>query len=175
MESKVLLAKYYCLILIILFPLSILVNGCSRDYTEDLSGDYFYRDEGKDVKDILCHLPNHKEIYSKVIGYDYNKDFIVAAQNPIYNEYRTTIGFNLRDNLKKFPSNSGEEIVESEKEADSILNHNPFYLSVFAHKLNYWIIYNKTQELYGPFTKSEYEYKRKQLRVPEDIQIEYHE
>jgi hypothetical protein len=31
-----------------------LVQGCNMsDYTEDLSGGYFYRDEGPDTKDIL--------------------------------------------------------------------------------------------------------------------------
>jgi hypothetical protein len=162
-------------LVIIFFSLSFLINGCinNSDYSEDLSGHYFYRDEGGHVKDILCHLPNHKEIYSEVIGYSYNKDFIVAVQKPVYEEYRTIIGFNLRSDLKRYPTNSKEEAMQSEKEADSILKHNPFYLAVFKNKLNYWIISNAKQELYGPFTKSEYESKRKELMVPESVQIEY--
>jgi hypothetical protein len=47
---------------------------------EELSGDYFYTDEGGNAKFIICHLPNRKGIYSTVIEYDYNKDFIIALE-----------------------------------------------------------------------------------------------
>lgn len=155
--------------------LSVFFGGCfvNSDDAEELSGNYFYRDEGTHVKDILCHLPGRKEIYSEVIGFDHNNDFIVVAQKPVYQEYRTAIGFNLRNDLKKYPTNSGEEIIRSEEEADSILKKDDFFRSVFAHDINYWIIDNKTDQVYGPFTKTEFEEKRKVLNVPGTLQIKY--
>ena len=151
------------------------MNACipnSDDY-HDLSGDYFYRDEGAHVKQIICHLPNHGEIYSEVIGYNYDSDFIIVAQNPIYSDYRQMIGSNLRDNLKKYPNNDVADIAKSEKVADSILKHNSYYLSIFKNKINYWVISNKANKLYGPFTENEYKIKRRELDVPESLQIEY--
>lgn len=151
--------------------MSFFLHGCSSDNTEELIGGYFYRDEGVNTKDILCHLSNRKGIYSKVTAYDYNADFIVAVQQPTYEEYKTMVGFNLRDNLKKYPTNSSEESVQSEKEADSILKHDPYYKSIFAHKINYWIIVNKSEEVLGPLAKVEYQSKRTDLNIPENIEV----
>jgi hypothetical protein len=158
-----------------IFLVFCLFNGCipNNDSSEDLSGDYFYRNEGSHVKDILSHLPNHREIYSEVLGYDYNSDFIVVAQHPIYSEYKTMIGFNLRSDLKRYPTESKEEIIESENRADSILQHDPFYRSIFEHEINYWIISTEAHRLYGPFTKEGCKKKRDDLRVPENLQIDY--
>jgi len=94
----------FCLITLLVITT---VSACipnSDDY-HDLSGDYFYRNEGVHVKQIICHLPNRGEIYSEVIGYNYDLNFIIVAQKPIYSDYRQMIGFNLRDNLKKYPKN----------------------------------------------------------------------
>jgi hypothetical protein len=61
--------------------LVICLYSCSvSDDMEELSGDYFYTDEGGNAKFIICHLPNRKGIYSTVIEYDYNKDFIIALE-----------------------------------------------------------------------------------------------
>src|SRR5688572_16695642 len=89
--------------------------GCipNSDNTEELSGNYFYRDEGSNVKDILCHSPNQQEIYSKVLDYAYDSDFIVIVQQPIYDEYKAMIGFNLRDTLPKYSKNLEEDIDKS--------------------------------------------------------------
>ena len=81
------------------------------------------------------------------------------------------IGFDLRDDLKKYPTNSLEEQIQSEKEADSILKYNPYYKLIFAHKINYWIIVNKNNEVLGPFTQAEYKSKRKELNIPENIEV----
>lgn len=146
-----------------------LYSCSSSDNTEELSGNYFYTDEGGNAKDILCHLPNRKGIYAQVLAYDYNADFIIAVQQPNYKEYKTMIGFNLRDDLKKYPINSSNERIQSEKEADSILKHDPYYKLIFAHKINYWIIVNKSKEVLGPLTQVEYQSKRKELNIPENI------
>lgn len=152
----------------------MLFSSCipNSDSSKDLSGGYFYRDEGVHVKDILSRTSNRKEIYSEVIAYDFNSNFIVVKQKPIYEEYRTMIVFDLRSNLKKYPTNSKEEIIESEKNADSILKYDPYYKSIFKHKINYWIIVNNNKKVLGPFTKEEYKSTRKELNIPENIEVE---
>jgi len=166
------LKKIYLELSTLLGCLTLLV-GCipNNDGSEELSGQYFYRNEGRDVKDILCHNPNHQEIYSKVLDYAYNSDFIVAVQEPIYNEYKVMIGFNLRNTLSKYSKNLKDDVDKSEKEADSILVNDHFYQSIFKHEINYWIISNKTQLVFGPLTKEEYEKKREELMIPQSLQI----
>ena len=50
------------------------------------------REEGADVKDILCEKSNGKEIPASVIAYDFDKDFIIAKQktklpqDPLYDK-----------------------------------------------------------------------------------------
>ncbi|AMM50665.1 hypothetical protein TH61_05020 [Rufibacter sp. DG15C] len=76
---KILKWSFYILQVQICFMLSACAGG---DYSSELSGDYFYRAEGGDINEILPHLPNRKEIPANVLSYDYNSDFIIAAQKP---------------------------------------------------------------------------------------------
>lgn len=165
--------KQYVYLFKIIAVFLICFSSCiqNSDSSEDLSGHYFYRNEGTHVKDILSHIPNRKEIYSEVVGYDFNSDFIVAEQKPVYDEYKTMIGFNLRENLKKYPTNSKEDVIQSETEADSILKYDPCYKLIFAHKINYWIIVNKDKKVLGPLTNEEYKTKRKELDIPKNIEV----
>lgn len=64
----------YCLILII--------QGCTSDYSKYLGKGYFYRDEGGEIKDILCERPNGKEIPATVLDYAYNNKYIIVKQKP---------------------------------------------------------------------------------------------
>jgi hypothetical protein len=155
-------------LLVCLFICSCSTGG---DYSEEISGGYFYRSEGADTKDILSHLPNGNNIYSKVVSYDYNSNFIIAAQQPIYNEYRSMIGFELRNDLSKYPSNSETDMIKSEVIADSILKNDPFYRKVFSRTTNYWIIDHTRNLFLGPLSFEEYEKKRKDLGVPDDLQL----
>jgi len=91
-----------------------------------------------------------------VVDYDYDKDFIIVLQQPNYEAFRISIAFDLRDDLKKYPTNSYDEITQSEKVADSLIKNNPYYIKIFSHKNNYWIIEHSNKKVYGPFTKEEY-------------------
>ena len=149
-------------------------NSCSSDYATELSGNYFYSEEGGEIKQILNHKNNSnykKDIYGKVIDYDFNYNYILVLQEPNYNDYITMIGFYLRVNLKKYPTNSYEETVQSEKEADSILTNDEYYKKVFKNKINYWIINNKIDSIFGPYSKQEYYIIRKKLGVPESLYL----
>lgn len=61
-----------------------LIQGCNigADSVEKLSGGYFYRNEGGDIKDIYCERPDGGEIPATVIDFAYDRRFIVAKQKP---------------------------------------------------------------------------------------------
>lgn len=145
--------------------------GSTSDDYRELSGGYFYRGEGGEKEQIISHSPNRKEIYGKIISYDYNSDFIIALQEPNYEDYKDMIGFNLQDDLKKYPVNSVEERMQSEKRADSILRNNEYYKKIFASKINYWIISHTMDSVIGPLNKEEFLQKKKELNVPSNLEI----
>lgn len=149
---------------------SCIVNS---DSSRELSGGYFFRDEGEHNKDILCHLPGRPEIYAEVIGYGFDSEFIVAAQKPNYDAYKTMIGFILREDTTKYPGNTADQVIESENVADSILKNNRYYQLIFDNKINYWIITHKDKKMFGPFTIREYKARRKELNIPEKLNIVY--
>ena len=65
-----------------IFSVALILQCCTSDYTENLGGGYFFRNEGGDIKDILCKKPKGGEIPSTVIAFDYDKNFIIAKQRP---------------------------------------------------------------------------------------------
>lgn len=68
--------------------------------------------------------------------------------------------------------NSSQDIQISWAIADSLIKNDPFYKKIFANEVNYWIIYNPKDTLIGPLTKEEYKVKRKELKIPDDLQLE---
>jgi len=153
--------------------LSCVMISCQSDYNQDLSGNYFYRDEGEDVKQIISHTSsklNH-QIFSKVICYDYNNDFIIAMQNPLKEDHIDMVAFYLRDNFDKFPNNSKVQQIKSEKIADSLLKYDFYYRKIFSNNVNYWIIKVSNDSIYGPLNKNEYYYFRGVLGVPKSLKL----
>ena len=153
------------------FILFTTLLSCNNDSYKELSGNYFYKDEGEICKQIISHLPNKKEIYSTVTSYDYNSDFIIARQLPNYDDYKTMIAFELRSDLKKYPTNSINDFLKSEKLADSILKNNNFYNSIFINPENYWIIEIKKNKLHGPLTKSEFINASLKLKISSKLKL----
>jgi hypothetical protein len=157
--------------LLVLF-IEISIFGCNySDEHIKLSGDYFYREEGKHAKDIISSRPNNRSIFAEIIAYDYDSDFIIAIQYPNYEEYKTQIAFELRRDVNKYPTNSNEERLQSEIIADSILKNDSYYRSIFNRKVNYWIISHERNQLYGPLSKKEFSIKRIELEVPENLKL----
>ncbi len=65
------------------FLIVFLINSCNfSDSTESLGDEYFYRNEGEFLKDILCEKANGGEIPATVRSYDFNDEFIIAKQIP---------------------------------------------------------------------------------------------
>ncbi len=145
------LALHYCL-----------SQSCNPGaYVDKLSGNYFYENRGPHTRNLICNRPDRQDIYANIIGYNYTKDFIIAIQEPDFEGYKVAIAFNLRDDLKKYPENSDEDRIQSEKIADSILKHDPYYQRIVVNKVNYWIITHKNKKVYGPLTKEEFLKKTK--------------
>lgn len=64
------------------FCIALILQCCTSDYTENLGREYFFRNEGGDLKDILSKEQKGGEIPSTVIAFDYDKNFIIAKQRP---------------------------------------------------------------------------------------------
>jgi hypothetical protein len=144
----------------------LLLSSCGAGFnssSEELSGDYYFRESGN-LNSIRSHNDLHSAIYSRIIAYDHNSDFIIAAQKPNLEHHRGLIASEL---------NTGhEDFSVLEKSADSILKHDPYYLKIFSSKINFWIIVSKSHELIGPLTKDEYQAKRKELNIPDDLELD---
>jgi hypothetical protein len=163
--------KYSLICFKLIFVLLLLQSCVVGDSNEELSGDYFYRDNGINSKEIISHLPNRKNIYSNVISYSYNKDFILVAQKPNLDGYRNSISFELRDDIKKYPLNSSEDIQKTLKISDSLISNNIFYKNIFSRSINFWIIANKSNQFFGPMSLENYIEKRRSLNIPEKLTI----
>jgi hypothetical protein len=66
-----------------IFFIALTLHSCNfSDSTENLGDDYFYRNEGETVKDIICKKANGGEIPATVTHFDFNDKFIIAKQIP---------------------------------------------------------------------------------------------
>lgn len=134
---------------------------------------------------IAKQKPNRRH-YVPTLGLDLYtryKSYMHYIQNPMilkeegYRELRGKIEWD-SINYKTFFSrgasdkNSSKDIQISWSIADSLINNDPYYKKIFANEINYWIIYNPKDTLIGPLTKEEYIVKRKELKIPEDLQLE---
>lgn len=145
----------------------LLLSSCGAGVNssfEELSGGYYFRESGSNLNYIASHTDLRSAIYSKIIAFENNSDFIIAAQRPNLKYHRTLIASH------RYAGPGDVEV--SEKSADSILTHDPYYLKIFSAKLNYWIIVSRTHELIGPLTKGEYMAKRKELNIPEGLELD---
>lgn len=68
--------------LLILGLLAMVFHNCTSDFTKNLGGGYFFRNEGGEIKDILCQRPDGGQIPSTVLSYAYDRKFIIAKQKP---------------------------------------------------------------------------------------------
>lgn len=153
------------------------IQSCNQgSFIEDLSGGYSYHDAGKNYKDIIgekkrsipftkkSNLKYIKErnIYSTVIDYSFDEQFVLAIQKPNKRGHAIGIKFELEDVYS---------VDESESIADSLISCDSYYQEIFSRELNYWIISHKDDSLFGPYSKEEYLLKRKELGVPEELRL----
>lgn len=161
---------FYSIVGIILF---VNISCQNSDIHKELKGNYFYRNEGGEMKQILVNKGNFKkEIYGRVLSYDYNREFIIVSQIPSKSDYIGMLSFYLRDDTVKYPEDDKDIMLSSEKEADSLIAHDPYYQKIFANDTNYWVIQIAHDSLIGPLTKSEFEIIRKELKIPKSLKLE---
>jgi hypothetical protein len=138
---------------------------CS-DYNEELSGNYFYRDEGEYSKEIVCHSAGaNKGIFGKVISFDYNSNFIIAAQIPSFDDYEAWIQFHY------FYDSDYKDSIEKNEIQMSYHQKGTLYDKLFSHEINFWIISHEDKQIFGPLTLDEYLRKRRELNVPESLEV----
>jgi hypothetical protein len=180
--------------------------------TEKISGNSFFRNEGKGYRMIMANntILYKTTIYPDVVSHAYNKNFIIAKQIPekanwpsllgsdLYTRYKGHLhyiknpgilneeGYKKQKgkiewdsvNYKMFfergasDQNSSADMHISRSIADSLIKNDPYYQKIFANEVNYWIIYNPKDTLIGPLTKEEYMIKRKEMKIPDDLQLE---
>jgi hypothetical protein len=160
---------YFCF----LFSAILLACGGVSDYSEDLGNGFTYESSGANLKNIRTPISGQRNIYGKVTKYKYDQNFILVTQQPDKEIYQGSIAFELRNaNREKYKLNSEDDMIESERVADSLIQNDLYYKKLFTNKLNYWIVSHKHKKMYGPLTKIEYVAKRKELKVPDDLKLE---
>lgn len=117
------------------FIFTLLLQSCNfSDRTENLGNDYFYRNEGELVKDILCKKAKGGEIPATVISYNFDDDFIIAKQKPKLPQdplYDKDYKYNRGDNEFYYWL-----IVKNEKLALGPLNLDEFNILKDKYKLS---------------------------------------
>lgn len=142
--------------------------------SEKLSGHYIYHEGFNRYKDIL-RVKNiegvtiaknfeylKKNIYSEVLDYSYNEDFILVKQKPNKKYHIKALLFELEDIYLR----SRSELI-----ADSLINNSVHYKQIFDNEINYWIIDNKKDTLLGPLNEIEYLGKRNDLKIPQELKL----
>jgi hypothetical protein len=150
----------------LLLLLLLLLSSCISDYTEELSGNYFYLNEGGEIKQILSHTSGRTEIYGKVTSYNHDDNFILAMQIPSWENYRDMIAAKLGQGIK-----NQKELNENRQKADSIMKTDAFYEKLFSNNINYWIISHSENKTYGPMGIGEYLQARQTLNVPAQLRL----
>ena len=92
--------KKGCIVLHLLC--SLFIQSCISDSIKNLGNGYFYRDEGENIKDILCQNSNGGEIPATVHDYIYNVEYILAKQKPKYPQeplYKRKYEYGTNDSL----------------------------------------------------------------------------
>lgn len=157
--------------LLAVWLLCFLITSCTSDYSEDLSGGYFYVAEGGKQKIIWSSSPDKQDLYATIIDYDYNDDFIIAIQEPDSLEIVHQISFDLEEDTKLFPINSVDNTERSLIVADSIIRNDPFYQLMLSRQYNYWIVQHKKNKVYGPLSREDFDSIKYKLKIPRNLRI----
>lgn len=139
--------------------------------------DYTYNDNYI----LACQIPN-KEMYLSQLQSDLCSDYFCYnsyLKDSISEKYAKSRNEILADstiakifkNKKVSFENTSEDIKKGEEITDSIINNDPFHKKVFSLKKVFWIIKVKSNLLFGPLSKDEYEFKRKELKLSQELKL----
>jgi hypothetical protein len=145
--------------------------GCS-DYGEELSGDYFYMDESKELK-MIENGASHKKIYPTVVAYDCNKDFIVAKQIPNKESILQEVEGEILDSLHKNSIDTNYQLTSDRfaKEAQLKIETSSYFQEMMKNDTNYWIIAHQSKQMYGPLTRKDYLKLSTMLSIPNSLKL----
>lgn len=148
-------------IILIVIPLAFLFSACSQKYPLALGDDYFIDYDGNSYFGLVDK--NRTEMIAPhITKFNFDSVFIVVEQKPV-------------DLILKDTYNNPEWNLEKR---DKLFEDSRFY--------QYWIINKKetgeysldtlTQlahysNVYGPYTKEEFQQKREELGVPKKLQL----
>ena len=108
---------------------------------------------------------NRNTIYSKVVDYAFNGNYIIVKQelNELlaYDVIGETLGSVYYDRKR------GDFLL------DSIKNNDPYFIKMRKNKINYYIIVKAQDSIHGPFTKEEYLQEKAKLNVPENLKLKF--
>ena len=134
--------------IIIIILLSVLIVSCN----ENLIGKNYKLDYNPNEE--ICLINEHKSgngydlisINGHILFYGYSEDYIIVIEKP-------------QDSIYNFSEN---------------LRYDDMMKKVFKSNFNqFWILKVKNDNLFGPFQKTEYLKKRKELGVPDNVKINY--
>jgi hypothetical protein len=57
--------------------------------------------------------------------------------------------------------------------ADSLLRNDPYYKRIISAKQNFWIISVATNSLFGPFSNQDYFRKKRELKIPDGLKLNF--
>jgi len=117
------------------------------------------------------------DLYTRYTSYLHYKDNPHIINEEGYKEQKgkiewDTINYKLFTERGASDKNTSNDIQISWAIADSLINNDPYYKKIFVNEVNYWIIYNRKDTLMGPLTKQEYIAKRKELKIPDNLQLD---
>lgn len=130
---------------------------------------------------LACQKPNkffYKILYASDLSnrytlyYSYLNDSISGKYYKSRKEILadSTIAKIFKNKKVSFENNS-KDIKKGEIIADSIIKNNPIHKKIFFLKKVYWIIQIKGDILFGPYSKKEYLFKRKNIGIDKDLQL----
>ncbi len=121
-------------------------------------------------KYILVYQEPNKKLFAKFLTDElnfWNNHFTISKKDSsIEFAYHNFSLITINSLMKKF-DNQTDIIV------DSLIKNDNYYQKYFSNKFNYWIINIHDDILLGPFTKNEYFVKRKEMKIPNSLQISY--
>ncbi len=139
-------------------------------HNEYLSNNCILEEGGHDHSVIRCDSPE-RNVYSTILDYEYNNDFIIIKQTPNREDYKSSIAFELSCEKAAESNNAQYDKTMCEQQADSILKQDSFYISIFKNDTNYWIISHKEKRNYGPLNKSDFGKKFDELKIPKKLRL----
>ncbi len=159
------------------FVFFFIISCGDSDLILSLGNNFFYNGEGRGANYIFYSKKKNAfdkvYILPSVLGYNYNKKYILVIQKPsrlaikhhiLYNDTRLS---EKKMDVKEYNKLRKEILIET----DSIIKTDLKYKKIFANEINYWIINKETAKLFGPYSKEEYLKKKQELGVSKKLKL----